>query len=173
MDPALIGILGVVVGVVLSNSAARLLDAMRRRERVRDVQTALRAEIRSDLNRLSIIDPAEHLDAVVERIEGSALKADSYTPFVPRESDSIVFDAIVSEIHLLPTETVDAVVLYFKQMKTIAQFVEDLRGERFRTLEVDRKIAMYQDYFEMLTYSAQLAEEAISALDNALERGAK
>ena len=92
---------------------------------------------------------------------------------MPRESDSIVFDAIVSEIHLLPTETVDAVVLYFKQMKTIAQFVEDLRGDRFRTLEVDRKIAMYQDYFEMLTYSAQLAEEAINALNTALERRAR
>ena len=173
MDPALVGLLGVVLGVVLSNSATRFLDTMRRRERVRDVQTALREEIRSDLNRLSIIDPAEHLDVVVERIGGSELTPDSYTPFVPRESDSIVFDAIVSEIHLLPTETVDAVVLYFKQMKTIAQFVEDLRGDRFRTLEVDRKIAMYQDYFEMLTYSAQLAEEAINALNTALERRAR
>ena len=173
MDPALVGLLGVVLGVVLSNSAARVLDTMRRRERVRDVQTALRAEIRSDLNRLSIIDPAEHLDAVVERIGGSELTPTSYTPFVPRESDSVVFDAIVSEIHFLPTETVDAVVLYFKQMKTIAQFVEDLRGDRFRTLEVDRKIAMYQDYFEMLTYSAQLAQEAINALNTALERRAR
>ena len=37
MDPALVGLLGVVLGIVLSNSAARLLDALRRRERVRDV----------------------------------------------------------------------------------------------------------------------------------------
>ncbi len=173
MDPALVGLLGIVLGIVLSNSAALLLDAMRRRERVRDVQTALRAEIRSDLNRLSSIDPVEHLAVVIERIEGSELTPDSYTPFVPRESGSIVFDAIVSEIHLLPTETVDPVVLYFKQVKTIAQFVEDLRGNRFQTLEVDRKISMYQDYFGMLTYSAQLAKEAISALDNALERRAR
>jgi hypothetical protein len=173
MDPALVGLLGVFLGVVLSNSAARLLDAMRRRERVRDVQTALRAEIRSDLHRLETIDRAEHLDAVIERIEGSELTPDSYTPFVPRESESVVFDAVAGEIHLLPTETVDAVVLYFKQMKTIAQFVEDLRGDRYRTLEVDRKVSMYQDYFEMLAYSAQLAEEAISALDNALERRAR
>jgi len=173
MDPALVGLLGVVLGVILSNSAVRLLDAMRRRERVRDVQTALRAEIRSDLNRLGSIDRVEHLDAVIERIEGSELTPQSYTPFVPRESDSVVFDAIASEIHLLPTETVDAVVLYFKQVKTIAQFVEDLRGNRFQTLEVDRKVSMYQDYFDMLTYSGQLAEEAISALDKALERRAR
>ena len=173
MDPALVGLLGVVLGVILSNSAVRLLDAMRRRERVRDVQTALRAEIRSDLNRLGGIDRVEHLDAVIERIEGSELTPQSYTPFVPRESDSVVFDAIASEIHLLPTETVDAVVLYFKQVKTIAQFVEDLRGNRFQTLEVDRKVSMYQDYFDMLTYSGQLAEEAISALDKALERRAR
>lgn len=127
MSSTLIGILGVVLGVLLSNVAVRILEYVRRRERIQDVSTAIRAEIRSHRQRLLLFKggAAEH---IVERI----LADKNYTPFVPSEGKSFILDAIVGEIHILPTEVIDAVVYYYRQIEALSQFAEDLRSDRSR-----------------------------------------
>lgn len=139
MSSALIGILGVVLGVLLSNIAARLLEYVRRRERIQDVSTAIRAEIRSHRQRL-LLFKRDGADSIVEHI----LESPDYTPFVPREGKSFILDAIVGDIQILPTDVIDPVIYYYRQIEALGQFAGDLRSDRFATLEPQRKAEMYR-----------------------------
>lgn len=165
MEPALIGLLGVVVGAVLSNVAERFVDAARRRERVQDVSTAIRAEIRSHRQRLLLFDAAG-ADAISEKILNASTNPDGYTPFVPSEPHSFVLDAIVGEVHILPTDVIDPVIYYYRQAAALRQFAEDLRGDGFGRLEAPRKAEMYRDYIAMGTHARKLADDAITALED-------
>jgi hypothetical protein len=53
LETAIVGVLGALVGIFLSNVMTMLLETRQRRERVTDVQTSLRAEIRSHWSRLA------------------------------------------------------------------------------------------------------------------------
>ena len=141
MSATLVGILGVVLGVLLSNIAVRILEYLRRRERMQDVATAIRAEIRSHRQRLLLFS-SDAAEKIVNRIRNE----DGYTPFVPSEGESFVLRAIVVEIHFLPTEVIDPVVYYYRQIEALGQFAEDLRSDRFADLEAARKAEMYSDY---------------------------
>ena len=161
MDPALIGLVGVIVGVVLSNLAVRYLDSIRRRERMQDVRTAIRAEIRSHRARLLLFEPASSEQQISEKL----MVSPGFTPFIPREPQSFVFEAIVAEIHILPTQIIDPTIYYYRQIATLAQFAEDLRSDRYLALEPNRKLEMYKDYVAMGRYALQLADEAIAAIE--------
>ena len=50
---------------------------------------------------------------------------------------------------MLPRQTIDAIVAYYSQVKAISAIAEDMRGDAFKTLSQDRRIAMYSDYVEM------------------------
>ena len=91
-----------------------------------------------------------------------------YTPFVPREPGSLLWSSIAQEVHILPNEVIEPVVLFFSQLETIRYFVEDLRSEQFAGLESARKIAMLQDYVRMMKYLVLLADEAERALAHSL-----
>jgi hypothetical protein len=143
-------------------------ETARWRERIADVQTALLAEIRANRHRLSQIDLRTHAELFAERIKAGGAEGRAFTPFVPREVPTFVFDALVAEIHILPTEVIDPIVLYYRQVLSISQLAEDLRSERFENLEADRKLSMYRDYIELLIHAQTLADEAISALKSSL-----
>ena len=160
MYPALMGLCGVVLGVLLSNVAVRLLEAMRRREKIQDVSTAIRAEIRS--HRQSLLAFKE--DATGE-ITQRILDEPGYAPFIPSEGRSFVFDAIVKELHILPTEIIDPVVYYYRQIARLGQFADDLRTDRFLQLDAARKANMYRDYVAMGEHALRLAEQAVGALE--------
>jgi hypothetical protein len=162
MSATLVGILGVVLGVLLSNIAVRILEYLRRRERMQDVATAIRAEIRSHRQRLLLFS-SDAAEKIVNRIRNE----DGYTPFVPSEGESFVLRAIVVEIHFLPTEVIDPVVYYYRQIEALGQFAEDLRSDRFADLEAARKAEIYSDYVAMGDHALRLANEAIEALEQA------
>ena len=160
MSEALFGILGIVLGILLTNVAARLLESVRRRERILDVSTAIRAEVRSHRQSLLLFS-----NAAAEETARRILDDPSYTPFVPSHGRSFVFDAIVAEIHILPTDIIDPVVYYYRQVAMLGHFAEDLRTERFLQLDAARKASMYGDYVAMGKYALVLAEKAITALE--------
>lgn len=90
------------------------------------------------------------------RIEAYALgmiermRADeTFIPLIPREVNDFTFDSLVADIAILPRQTIDAVVAYYSQVKSIAAMVEDMRGDAFRQIGQGRRIAMYRDYIEM------------------------
>jgi hypothetical protein len=164
---AVISSLVTVAGWYISVRHERRREAERREERIWDYQTALLADIRSTASRFASIDFDRHLQQVVVLIE-SAPEEHPYTPFVPREPGSLMWPLIAQEVHILPTDVIDSVVLFFSQLETIRHFVDDLRSEQFAQLERARKIAMYRDYVRMCQFALRLAMEAQETLHVAL-----
>lgn len=142
---AIIAGLFVAIGwwVVAFQNRKRAADL--RAERVRDVQRALFAEIRAYLAVLRRDDVAAYGAGIVERI----LTEPGFFPFIPTERNDAIFRAIVGEIHVLPRDTVDPVVLYYSQLNAISAMIEDLRGLDVASIGPKRAAGMYRDYISM------------------------
>ena len=155
------------LGWFASHWSEQRLDTQRRIEKIVDVQTALLAEIESNLTRYEEIDLDKHTTEMVARIiRKSTGKA--FTPFVPRYATEIVFEAMLADIHILPTETIDDVVAYYKQEYKLRELVEDLRSDRYNELEQDRKARIYQDYVWQIKTVLVTGEQARGALRSSL-----
>ena len=155
-----------VIGWYVSHQREGSAELRRRQERVSDVQTALRAEIRSYRARAAAVDLDAH-GAEMER----RIRAGDFTPFVPKEPEFFIYASIAKEIHILPGSVIDPIVLFYTQGSTVALFAEDLRTERFQALEAGRKVDMYLDYLAMTGHGYRLADQALQALDASLGAG--
>jgi hypothetical protein len=156
-----------IAGWYATHRSERMLEAARRQERIQDIQTALLADIRSTSHRFRQIDLDRHSADMIARIVDAPAGQD-YTPFVPREPGSLLWPSTAQEIHILPNDVIDPVVLFFSQLETVRQFVDDLRGDRFVALDRTRKVAMYEDYVGMMKYLVLLADDADRALCRSL-----
>jgi hypothetical protein len=165
METAIVAIIGAVVGILLTNGIKLVLDARARAERVRDIQTALRAEIRSHRHAFELLGERREWQAVIDEVG-----AGGFLPFTPKKPAPFVFDAIVGEIHILPSLVVDPVVLYYGQYATVQATIEELRGAAVRELDAPRRASMFEDYFVVSGYALQLANEAVEAIDGSLDR---
>lgn len=142
------------------------LEQLRRDEKVRDFQIALRAEIASELQNLDTADVLEaHLAKITERYE----TVKDYSVHVPHMAPNLVFDAILGEIHILPGAVIAPVVDYERRRQTVARFADELRDQRFRELPKDRQLAMYRDYLGARLKLRKLALAAAAALDQGLQ----
>jgi hypothetical protein len=165
VEAALIAVIGAVVGIVLTNGIKLLLDARERTERVRDIQTALRAEIRSHRRSLEVFSE----DAVQSEVLAHIETEPGYSPFVNRELEPFIFDAIVGEIHVLPGAVIDPVILYYRQWRILGILAEDMRSESFARLPQARKAAIYADYRNLGLYAIDLGKDAIDVLNASLD----
>lgn len=152
---------------VVGSARERRLQAALREERVRDVQTALLADVRSYRHRYFAVDLDALRKDVVDRIAAAPAEA-PFTPFVPRDHGSLLWASIAREVHILPTEVIDPVVLFFSQLETISALIDDLRSDRYWSLGQSRRAAMYTDYIELRRFSVQLAHDAERALQAGL-----
>ncbi len=155
------------LGWYASHWSQQRLDDKRRIEKIVDVQTALLAEIESNLTRFDEIDLDKHADQMVGRIMQKASRA-NFTPFVPRYATEIIFEAMLADIHILPTETIDDVVAYYKQEYKLRELVEDLRSSRYQEIEQDRKARIYRDYVWQIKTTLITGEQARNALRSSL-----
>lgn len=155
------------LGWYASHWSQQRLDDKRRIEKIVDVQTALLAEIESNLTRFDEIDLDKHADQMVGRIMQKASRA-NFTPFVPRYATEIIFEAMLADIHILPTETIDDVVAYYKQEYKLRELVEDLRSSRYQEIEQDRKARIYRDYVWQIKTALITGEQARNALRSSL-----
>jgi hypothetical protein len=112
------GIVSLIV-VQLNFRQSRRIDQLRRLEKIRDFQIALRAEIRSELRNLSQYDVKSLLKEVRARYDAEP----GYSVSVPRLPKHLVFDAIVGEIHILPEAVIDPVVLYARQRQAVGAWL--------------------------------------------------
>ena len=156
-----------VAGWYATHRSERMLEVARRQERIQDIQTALLADIRSTGHRFRQINLDRHLADIGAQIEGAPEGRD-YTPFVPGEPGSLLWSFVAHEVHILPNDVIEPVVLFFSQLETVRYFVADLRSDRYVTLGRARKAAMYEDYVRMMKYLVQLADDAQRALEVSL-----
>lgn len=146
IQQAMIAGLVIAVGWLTTAIFAELAKARGRAERLRDYHKAIYAEIGNTLE--SLWESGE-TDAYVNQIIAQMEEDESYVPFIPREHHDHVYDAVIAEIDVLPRQTIDAIVAYYSLIKSVAALAEDMRGETFKTLAKDRRVAMYSDYVGM------------------------
>src|SRR5262249_25220406 len=96
-----------------------------------------------------------------------------FFPFVPRDSSTVIFDAILPEIHVLPSAAIQPVVAYYKQIMRIGHIVEDLKSDRYASLSADRKFEIYLDYLGMIRQGLRQAADAEAALRRSLGSGGR
>lgn len=165
---AVIAGLFLAIGWWVNGWQNRRRDAALRAERVRDVQRALFAEIRAYLAVLRRDDVAVYGAGLAERIESES----GYFPVVPTEHNDAIFRAIVSDIHVLPRDTVDPVVLYYSQLNAISAMIADLRALDVSRIGAQRAAAMYRDYISMKVEALALGDAALQSIrDNMDGRG--
>lgn len=147
----------------------RRRDANLRAERVRDVQRAIFAEIRAYLAVLQRDKVGEYGARIKERI----LTEPGFFPVIPTEHNDAVFRAIIGDIHVLPRDTVDPVVLYYSQLNAIAAMISDLRELEVGKIGAERAAGMYHDYISMKIEALELGDKALEAIRANLDgRGA-
>jgi hypothetical protein len=138
----------------------RRRDANLRAERVRDVQRAVFAEIRAYLAVLKRDNVGEYGAIIKERI----LTEPGFFPVIPTEHNNAVFCAIIGDIHVLPRDTVDPVVLYYSQLNAISAMINDLRELDVSKIGAERAAGMYHDYISMKVEALELGEKALDAI---------
>ncbi len=153
---ALVGLLGLALGWFISHRRERALEARRRRERILDVQRALHAEISAHLHQLEMDDLRSHKTAMVRRIADDG----AFIPLVPKQTHAMIFEAIITEIQILPQATVAAVTLYYGQILGVANFAEEFRSDTYRDLDPHRRADMYGDFMDMKMLSLDLGRKA-------------
>lgn len=147
----------VALGWLVNGFANRRRDAKQRAERVRDVQRALFAEIRAYLAALKAVDLRVYGAGIERRI----MSEPGYFPVIPTERNDHVFQAIIGDIHVLPRQVIDPVVLYYSQLSAISALIDDLRALDVAKVGPDRASAMYRDYIALKIEAIDLGEEAL------------
>lgn len=143
---ALIAGLVIATGWLATAIFAETERAARKAERTRDFHKALFAEIQNTLSVFYGEGQAEQ-DArdLIIRMEADA----DFVPFIPQEHHARVFEALMKDIEVLPRQTIDTVVTFYSHVSAIAALATDMRGQGFRRLPQDRRIALYRDYMGM------------------------
>lgn len=154
------------VGWIFNGWQNRRAAARLRAEKLRDYHRAIYAEIGANLANLWDTPRLEgYRDRMVKRMEDDP----AFVPFIPIERHDAVFDALIAEVHILPRQTIDPIVLYYAQVKSVAALASDMRAEGFAQLAQDRRIAMYRDYIAMkvqLLAFGRYANAMINAYSN-------
>ena len=142
-----------------------------RAERLRDVHKAIFAEIKSYVEGLN----SDHLDSygvtMVQKMRAGETAGTPFIPFIPIERNDTVYRSIVSDIHILPRATIDAVVLYYSQLEAISALVEDMRSEAFKAIDTKRRIQIYQDYINMKKLALDIGELCLKVIAAYAEDG--
>lgn len=150
----------VAVGWVVNGMAVRRRDARLRAERVRDVQRALFAEIRAHVAALRRYDLAEYGERIATRIEGEP----GYFPTIPTEANDAIFRAILADIHVLPRDTIDPLVLYYSQLNVIGAAIADLRALDVDRVGAARAADMYRNYVTFRLEALEMGQTAMLAI---------
>lgn len=152
----------VAAGWIVNGWQNRRAAAALRAEKLRDLHRALFAEIASYLANL---DSIQALDSYRATLVGRMRDDPDYVPLIPRERNDTIFRACIAEIHILPRVTIDPIVTYYSQIFAIETLIDDMRGERFQTLEPERRIAMYSDYIDLKVQALNDGHYALRMID--------
>jgi hypothetical protein len=157
---AVVAALVSVAGWFVTARQSVWLEQRRRLERMRDFQIALRAEIRAELVDLEAYD----LDAAHSMIRARYASEPSFSVRVSAPPRHPIFEAIVDEIHVLPEEVIDPVVLYARQRWEMEGVANDIRDPSFGALSADRQLDVVGDYVNARRRLTTLARNAVAAL---------
>ena len=158
---ALIGAAFVALGWFASSRRERGAVRRARRQRERDMRTALAAEIAAHVEALRLFDLEEQWRLIVGRMEDDP----AYVPAVPTERNDVIFRALLEEVSVLPEGAIGPVVRYYAQVFAVEAIAGDLRSPQFRdAMAQPERIAMYTDYIALKQETLVRGEAALAAL---------
>ncbi|NNE52405.1 MAG: hypothetical protein HKN30_08375 [Sulfitobacter sp.] len=170
IQQAMIAGLVIAVGWLTTAIFAELAKSRSRAERLRDYHKAIYAEIGNTLEALWVEGETDiYVASLISRME----QEEDYIPFIPREQHDHVYDAVITEIDVLPRQTIDAIVAYYSLIKSVSALAEDMRGDTFRTLGADRRVAMYSDYLGMRKQAYLFGKYALRLIKAFSDGGAR
>ena len=152
----LIGIFGVIVGVILSNTAAQISSKPSEGESEFKIsRTALRAEIRRHRERLLLL--SGNGSVACRRGQRSIESLHAFRS--PKKHPLSYFRQSSVTVHILPYRNHrPGNTTITDRSRRVAEFAEDLASERYLSLEPARKAEMYKDYLAMAVYALQLGQ---------------
>jgi hypothetical protein len=154
-----------LIGLYLGGWITIRHDNRRRKEKVRDFQVALRAEILADIHGLRMYDLDQHLENIKRRYETD----NKYVVKPSLAARQFFADTLAKEIHILPESVIQPVILYFRQKEVIERFVEDMRSSDFRERDRPTQLEMYEDYVQMKKVELELARVARDSIEASLD----
>lgn len=157
------------IGWVVNDWLKRRATANQLMDKKIDYMRALSAEIKSYAN--SRGQSLDDLDRAIERARGSFGASDGadYVPFVPSEKHDAVFEAIVHDIHVLPSRTIYPVVVYYSQIRSIRDLATDMRTPDYAGLSAEQRESILIKHLEMIRYSYILSRKAVHALSDQIK----
>lgn len=155
MEAGLVGIFGVVIGAVLSNGLARLIEIRRRHDRTLDIVMALHAEVSASLSPTEL----QTSDAEV------AYSLADDIPFTAADETNFVFDAIKADISILPESVIYPVVRYYKLVQQTNILTNDTRHELFQKQSPAEKRKYMTNLMDLLKDQERAARDVLRALE--------
>ena len=153
---ALAGLLGVVIGILLGKFLERLLDILRRKEREIDMIVALHAEISAGRTAASEQSDGPNANYMVE----------NEFPAGPSDRTDFVFEALKSDLSILPQQVIHQVVLYYRLAEQSNLMVEFLWTDIYaRQNDIERR-RYRENLLAGLRDQETAADAALSALED-------
>ena len=161
-EAAIVGLVGALLGVALSNLFVALIDNRRRYLRQNDLLFAVHAEISAGLGaNLKQLTPEEKAYALADE-----------TPFQTPDDTDFVFASIKADISLLPTDVIHSVVQYYKYAMQGNLMTADFRHpafEKLAALEKHKFVASLLDVIDQQRLAGLVALDDIES--SAVSRG--
>ena len=169
LRPALIAALVVVTGWFVTFLFQETRQAEERRSDQVDLMTALRAEIWIFVANFNRADTEAALEDLSTRLDQALHDGADYLPFLTLDAEPVIFDALAGQVQRLPGEIVDPVIQFYSLLTDVRQFALDLREPSFTGLPLARRDRAYRDYFEMRLTLGRLGNQAIYAINCAMQ----
>jgi hypothetical protein len=140
-----------------------------RQKRTCDILGALRAEVTIDIGRLALSFDDKQRDAIRQQLLAQIKgRGDSQMPLIVVEDSHFVFDAIKSELTVLPPTVIGPVIAYYRFARFLTACSRSLA--QFETLSDERQTEAVNQYFELGHETYRAAFAAQNAIDEALAR---
>lgn len=164
MVAALVGMLGAIAGLLVSNLLQVLLDRKRRRERMEDVLIAICAKIHAGGAAVARQLGAEERDYLIAQAAGQQI------PFGPADETDFVFDSIKSDLSILPVQVLFEVVRYYKLAARTNLLTNDLRHPDFKAQSPDEMEKYVRSLLSVMGEQQAAAQAALSAIEDYCSR---
>lgn len=136
--------------------AERQREERARSERINDIVRALHAEILT-----GIVLYEDQMDAAEVRHT-----IFDPTPFATPDEVDFVFDTVVPDLSILPSDVIHQVVAYYRVARQTNLMIRDFRDPRFEAQSAEEKRRFLEGYIQLVFVLKRRGDEAVAALAN-------
>ena len=154
-EAAIIGLLGAILGIVVSNIFVALLEKRRRAERRQDIVCALHAEI--------LAGAAASQRQLSQEERTYALT--NPTPFHTPDQTDFVFESVKADISLLPIEVMHSVVQYYRFAMQTNLMTLDFRTADFKDQKAEEKRKFVASFLDVSDQQLRGGQRALADIE--------